>query len=64
MSRFDLTLTKKELFKVDEVHKDFINLNDTSLYQRDIDSSSQMDADLQDWLEIFEEDQVVMYGCR
>lgn len=64
MSRLDLTLIEKDLFDANEIHKDFIDLKDTSLNQKDIDKSSQMDADLQDWIEVFEEDQVVMYGCR
>ncbi len=64
MSRLDLTLTEKVLLELNEMNKDLVDVNDTFLNQESINGFKQMDIDLQDWLEVFEEDQVTLQGCR
>ena len=64
MSKLDLELTKKVLLDLNEIKKNLVDVKDTTLGQENRNGAKQMDPDLQDWLEIFEEDQVVMYGCR
>ena len=64
MSKLDLALTEKVLIKANKMPKELVDVNDAFSNQESIDGLKQMDIDLQDWLEVFEEDQVVMYGCR
>ena len=64
MSKLDLTLQKKTLLELNEMNKDLVNVNDTLSNQESVNSFKKMDIDLQDWLEIFEEDQVKLEGCR
>ena len=64
MSKVDLELTEKVLLDLHEMKKTLVAVKDTSLAQESRNGAEQMDPDLQDWLEIIEEDQVVMYGCR
>ena len=64
MSRLDLTLTEKVLLELNEMNKDLVDVNDTFLNQESVNGLKQMDIDLQDWLEVFEEDQVTLQGCR
>ena len=64
MSKLDLELTEKVLLDLNEMKKNVVDAKDTALDQKSKNGAKQMDPDLQDWLEIFEEDQVVMYGCR
>ena len=64
MSKLDLTLQKKTLLELNEMNKDLVNVNDTLSNQESINSFKKMDIDLQDWLEVFEEDQVTVEGCR
>jgi hypothetical protein len=64
MSKVDLELTEKVLLDLNEMKKNLVDVKDTTLGQENRNGAKQMDPDLQDWLEIFEEDQVVMYGCR
>ncbi|MEN8727752.1 MAG: hypothetical protein ABF276_07300 [Sulfurovum sp.] len=64
MSKVDLELTEKVLLDLNEMKKNLVDVKDTTLGQENRNGDKQMDPDLQDWLEIFEEDQVVMYGCR
>lgn len=64
MSKVDLELTEKVLLDLNEMKKNLVDVKDTVLDQESKHGSKQMEPDLQDWLEIFEEDQVVMYGCR
>ena len=64
MSRLDLEVQKKTLVKVNEIHKDLVNVNKESMDQEGINDSNKMDIDLQAWMEVFEEDQVTVEGCR
>ena len=64
MSKLDLTLQKKTLLELNEMNKDLVNVNDTLSNQESVNSFKKMDIDLQDWLEVFEEDQVTVEGCR
>ncbi len=64
MSRLDLTLTEKVLPELNETNKDLLDVNDAFLNQERINDFKKMDIDLQDWLEVFEEDQVKVQGCR
>ena len=64
MSRLDLEVQKKTLVKVNEIHKDLVNVNKESMDQEVINDSNKMDIDLQAWMEVFEEDQVTVEGCR
>lgn len=64
MSKLDLTVQEKTLLKVNEMQKNLINSNKESLSQEGIDGSNKMDIDLKDWIEVFEEDQVKLQGCR
>lgn len=67
MSKLDLALQEKTLGKVSEIHKDLVNINKESMDQKGtkgIDGFNKMDIDLQVWMEIFEEDQVTVEGCR
>ena len=64
MSKVDLDLTEKVLLDLNEMKKNLVEVKDTALDQANKKMAKQIDADIQDMLEIFEEDQVVMYGCR
>lgn len=64
MSKVDLELTEKVLLDLNKMKKTLIEVKDNALDQASKDESKQIDSDIQDMLEIFEEDQVVMYGCR
>ena len=64
MSKVDLELTEKILLDLNEMKKNLVQVKDTALAQASKDKSKQRDLDIQDMLEIFEEYQVVMYGCR
>jgi len=64
MSKLDLTLQEKTLLELNEMNQDLVNVNDTLSNQESVNSFKKMDIDLQDWLEIFEEDQVKLEGCR
>lgn len=67
MSKLDLALQETILVKVNEIHKDLVNINKESMDQEDqkgINNSNKMDIDLQAWMEVFEEDQVTVEGCR
>lgn len=64
MSKVDLEFAEKVLLSLNEMKKTLIEVKDTTLDQANKKTSRQIDEDIQDMLEIFEEDQVVMYGCR
>ncbi|MCO4845265.1 MAG: hypothetical protein KC427_04525 [Sulfurovum sp.] len=64
MSKLDLTLTEKVLPELNEMNKDLVDVNDAFLNHEHINDLKKMDIDLQDWLEVFEEDQVTVQGCR
>ena len=64
MIKVDLDLTEKVLLDLNEMKKNLVEVKDTALDQANKKMAKQIDADIQDMLEIFEEDQVVMYGCR
>ena len=64
MSKLDLAVREKELIEINEMRKDLVDVHDTFLNQESVNGLKQMDIDLQDWLEVFEEDQVTLQGCR
>ncbi len=64
MSKLDLTLQEKTLLELNEINKDLVDVNDTLSNQENVNDFKKMDIDLEDWLEIFEEDQVKLQGCR
>lgn len=64
MSKLDFELTEKVLLDLNKMKKTLIEVKDNAFDQTSKDKSKQIDSDPQDWLDIFEEDQVVMYGCR
>jgi hypothetical protein len=64
MSKLDLTLTEKVSLELNEMKKDLANINDEFMNQEAKNSFNKMDIDLQEWLEVFEEDQVRLEGCR
>ena len=64
MSKLDLTLQEKTLLELNEMKHDLIDVNDTLSNQEGVNGFKKMDIDLEDWLEIFEEDQVKLEGCR
>lgn len=64
MSKLDLALTEKVLLEVIEMNKDSVDVNDAFLNQESINGIKKTDIDLQDWIEVFEEDQVKLQGCR
>ena len=64
MSKLDLTLQEKTLLELNDMNKDLVNVNDTLSNQESVNGFNEMDIDLQGWLEVFEEDQVRVEGCR
>jgi len=64
MSKLDLTLQEKTLLELNDMSKDLVNVNDTLSNQESVNGFKEMDIDLQGWLEVFEEDQVTVEGCR
>lgn len=64
MSKLDLTRQEKTLLELNEMNKELVNVNTTLSNQEIVNGFKKMDIDLQDWLEIFEEDQVTLQGCR
>ena len=64
MSKLDLTLQEKTLLELNDMNKDLVNVNDTLSNQESVNGFKGMDIDLQGWLEVFEEDQVTVEGCR
>lgn len=64
MSKVDLEFAEKVLLSLNEMKKTLLEVKDTALHQANKKVSKPIDADIQDMLEIFEEDQVVMYGSR
>ena len=64
MSKLDLVLQESTLRKVNEMHKNLLDLNDDFFDQVVADNSNEEELDLEAWLEVFAEDQVKMEGCR
>ena len=64
MSRLDLRLQKKVIRELNDMIKDPVDTDDTFFNEEGIASLDMMDTDLQDWLEVFEEDEVILEGCR
>ena len=63
MSKLDFTQQEKLPLEAHEVYKNFVSKSDLPSNKKLKNKSDNMDIDLQDWLEIFEEDQVQMQGC-
>lgn len=64
MSRLDVLETEKTLLEQDEIEKDLIDLTDLLLVHEKKVNLRKEEIDPQDWLEVFEEDQVKLEGCR
>lgn len=64
MSKLDLAQLDSILLQVNEMHKNLFDLNNDFLDKQVADNSSNEALDLQEWLEIFAEDEVKMEGCR
>lgn len=64
MSKLDLAPTEKVVIKLNEMNKELLDVHDTFLNQASVNDFNKQDIDLQDWLEVFEEDQVTLQGCR
>lgn len=64
MSRLDVLETEKTLLEQNEIEKDLIDLTDLLLVHEKKVNLRKEEIDPQDWLEVFEEDQVKLEGCR
>ena len=64
MSKLDLAPTEEVMIKLNEMNKELLDVHDTFLNQASVNDFNKQDIDLQDWLEVFEEDQVTLQGCR
>lgn len=64
MSKLDLTLAENVWPALNKMNNNLIDINDTFMKQSQSDLLKPMEPDLQLWREIFEEDQVKIYGCR
>ena len=64
MSRLDVLETEKTLLEQNEIKKDLIDLTDLLLVHEKKVNLRKEEIDPQDWLEVFEEDQVKLEGCR
>ena len=61
MSRLDVIETEKTLREQNEMSK---KLTDLPSVHEKVDTIQEEEIDLQEWLEIFAEDQVKLQGCR
>ena len=61
MSRLDVIETEKSLREQNEMLE---KLTDLQSVHENIDTIQEEEIDLQEWLEIFAEDQVKLQGCR
>jgi len=64
MSRLDFTVQEKVYFELNKQNRTTADTDSKFLKENDTLSKMQEEIDLQDWLEIFEEDQVKLQGCR
>ena len=64
MSRLDVVETEQTLLEQSEIEKELIDLNDLLLVHEKSLNLDREVIDPKDWIEIFEEDQVKMVGCR
>ena len=64
MSRLDVLETEKTLLEQNEIEKGLIDLTDLLLVHEKKVNLRKEEIDPQDWLEVFEEDQVKLEGCR
>jgi len=64
MSRLDLRLQKKVIGELNDMIKDPVDTDNAFFHEEGIASLDRMDTNLQDWLEVFEEDQVRVEGCK
>lgn len=64
MSRLDVLETEKTLLEQNEIEKDLIDLTDLLLVHEKKVNLRKEEIDPQDWIEVFEEDQVKLQGCR
>jgi predicted RNase H-like HicB family nuclease len=64
MSRLDVIETEKTLREQSEMKKELIYFTDLPSVHEKIDTIQEEEIDLQEWLEVFEEDQVKLQGCR
>ncbi len=64
MSRLDLTQLEKVSPQSNEIYKVMAKINDMLTRKEGLEHFDKREIDLQEWLEVFEEDQVVFEGCR
>ena len=64
MSRLDFTVQEKVYFELNKQDRTTTDTDSKFLKENDTLGKMQEEIDLQDWLEIFEEDQVKLQGCR
>jgi len=64
MSRLDVVETEKSLLEQREREEELIDVNDLLLIHEKRVNLPKEEIDPRDWLEVFEEDQVKLQGCR
>ena len=64
MSRLDVLETETTLLEQSKITKSFTEPSDLHRVHEKTETIHEEEIDLQEWLEIFAEDQVKMEGCR
>jgi len=64
MSKLDMTLTEKVFLESNKRNQNLVAENDTFFDQKSINTPKEMDINVQEWLEVFAEDEVKLQGCR
>ena len=64
MSRLDFVQQKALWLKIKQSHQKMVDLPDALADQNKIDNAEEEAIDLNEWIAIFEEDQVKIEGCR
>ena len=64
MSKLDLALQEKVLRETGELYKDLEKLDEKFLAQEGVNRSSEKKPDINEWLEVFAQDEVRVEGCR
>jgi hypothetical protein len=59
-----LSMSKLDLIEQETLLLDVKELSDKLINHNELLDQGKMEIDPQEWIEVFEEDQVVMYGCR
>ena len=64
MSRLDFVQQKALWLKIKQSHQKMFGLQDAFINQNKVNNAEEEAIDLNEWIAIFEEDQVKMEGCR